>query len=69
MLIPSPILKFERRGFYSVSLTEAQVVVCYLYPGAMERLRGKFESELSGGAWVGDQSHICCARMGGGKGD
>ena len=51
-MIPSPNLSFERRDFYGVSLAEANIVICYLYSGAMERLRVKFEAELSPGTWV-----------------
>ena len=35
-----------------MSITSASVVICYLYPGAMRRLKGKFEKELSKGAIV-----------------
>ena len=43
---------FKRANFYRVSLVEFDVVVCYLYSGAMEKLREKFETELQAGAWV-----------------
>lgn len=41
-----------RRDFYTIDLSEAGLVVCYLYPGAMQRLKSKFEAELKKGAWV-----------------
>lgn len=42
-----PNLKFERRDFYNVSLNEAGLIVCYLYPEAMHKLKEKFSTELS----------------------
>ena len=45
-------LKFERRDFFDVSFEDADGVICYLYSGAMARLKSKFESELRPGAWV-----------------
>ena len=48
----APNVQFHRRDFYHTPLHEARVVVCYLYPGGMDRLRGKFERELGQGAVV-----------------
>jgi hypothetical protein len=45
-------LKIIRENFFRISLTEADLIVCYLYPGAMERLKIKFERELKGGCLV-----------------
>ncbi len=45
-------LSIERKDFFSVDLSHADVVVCYLYPGAMQRLGPKFEKELKKGAMV-----------------
>jgi len=45
-IFPQPNLHFERKDFFSISLKEVAVVVCYLYPGAMRRLKLKFEEEL-----------------------
>lgn len=39
-------LEIIRENFYRASLAEADLVFCYLYPRAMERLRSKFEREL-----------------------
>ncbi len=39
-------LTIIRKNFFRISLTEADLIVCYLYPGAMERLKIKFEREL-----------------------
>lgn len=50
--ISTPNLAIERRDFYGISLTDADVVICYLYSGAMERLCDQFELELRPGTWV-----------------
>lgn len=41
-----------RQDFFNVSLEEAGLIVCYLYPGAMHRLKPKFEAELKPGTWI-----------------
>lgn len=41
-----------RQNFFEASFKDAAVVVCYLYPKAMARLRIKFEKELQPGAYV-----------------
>lgn len=38
---------FFREDIFKVSLKNASLTVCYLYPGAMIRLKEKFESELA----------------------
>lgn len=45
-------LTILKRNFYSVSLEDASLVVCYLYPQAMIQLKTKFEQELKPGTWV-----------------
>jgi hypothetical protein len=45
-------LKLACKDFYTTPLNDADLVVCYLYSGAMEKLRTKFESELKKGAIV-----------------
>lgn len=45
-------VKVQRKDFFSVDLSDASLVVCYLYPGAMEKLKVKFEEELQPGAYV-----------------
>ena len=45
-------LRVFRRDFHAAHLGDACLVVCYLYPGAMERLRPKFEAELRPDALV-----------------
>lgn len=47
-----PNVKLERKDFFTVPLNDAKLVVCYLFPGAMERLKEKFEKELAPGTWV-----------------
>lgn len=45
-------LKMVCKDFYATPLNDADLVVCYLYTGAMEKLRTKFERELKKGAIV-----------------
>ncbi|HEV8053089.1 MAG TPA: SAM-dependent methyltransferase [Parachlamydiaceae bacterium] len=45
-------VKLYRKDFFSVDLSDASLVVCYLYPGAMKKLKSKFESELQPGTYV-----------------
>jgi hypothetical protein len=45
-LQPFPNLQIYRKDFFQISLKEASIVVCYLFPRAMENLKIKFESEL-----------------------
>lgn len=47
-----PNLSIFRKNFFTVSLKDADGVVCYLYPKAMQRLKEKFEKELQAGAFV-----------------
>jgi hypothetical protein len=48
----TPNLHFEKKDFFDVPLNDAALVVCYLYPEAMKRLKDKFEKELQPGTWV-----------------
>lgn len=41
-----------RRDFFDESLYQADLIFCYLYPKAMERLSKKFEKELRPGTYV-----------------
>lgn len=43
---------FARGDLYSCSYRDADIVLCYLFPGAMERLAEKFKRELPPGAVV-----------------
>ncbi len=40
------------KDFFQESLGDADLIVCYLYPGAMERLKRKFDQELKPGTVV-----------------
>ena len=51
-LRPRANLTLRRADFMAADLSDAALVVCYLYPGAMRRLRGKFEVELPADALV-----------------
>lgn len=48
----APNLSFERRDFFDVPLSDAGMVICYLYPAAMKRLKDKFANELLPGTVV-----------------
>lgn len=43
---------FRRGDIYRSSYSDADIVLCYLFPGAMERLAPKFRQELPPGAAV-----------------
>ncbi len=45
-VFPYKNLEVHKKNFYTISLHEADVVVCYLYPKAMTNLKHKFENEL-----------------------
>lgn len=45
-------LSICRNDFFEISLEKASLVVCYLYPGAMQRLKTKLENELTPNAYV-----------------
>ncbi len=45
-------LKLYMRDFFKADLSEADVVFCYLFPKIMEKLEGKFKTELRSGARV-----------------
>jgi hypothetical protein len=45
-------LKIERKDFFSADLGEAGLIVCYLYPKAMEKLKIKLKKELKPGTVV-----------------
>jgi len=50
-------IEIRRENMYSVDLREATVVSAFLWPGAMARLRPKFERELRPGARVVSRCH------------
>lgn len=45
-------LHLERKDFFTIPLDEASLVICYLYPGAMRKLKDKFKKELKPGALI-----------------
>lgn len=45
-------VSFRRGDIYQSSYRDADIVLCYLFPGAMERLAEKFRQELPPGAVV-----------------
>ncbi len=49
---PCPNLTVRRADYRRVSLTPASLVMCYLFPAGMARLRGKFEAELATGTLI-----------------
>ena len=40
-------IQLQRKNFIHADLTEASVIVCYLYPGAMTKLEKKLKAEKS----------------------
>lgn len=47
-----PNLQFHRKDFFVQPLDDAKGIVCYLFPGAMVRLKPKLEQELRNDAWI-----------------
>lgn len=45
-------LCYVRQDFFQADLSQASLVVCYLYPAAMKRLKAKFEKELKKGSLI-----------------
>jgi hypothetical protein len=45
-------ITIQRKNFFRQNLSDADVVVCYLFPEAMRKLAGKFERELRLGSFV-----------------
>lgn len=41
----NPKLNIIRKDFFQLNLSDASLIVCYLYPGAMERLEKKLAQE------------------------
>lgn len=42
----------EYGNFFNKDLSDSGLVICYLYPAAMKKLKSKFEKELKPGTWV-----------------
>lgn len=47
-----PNVHFERANFFQISLQSFALIVCYLYPEAMIKLKAKLEKELTPGTFV-----------------
>lgn len=45
-------IMFWRKDFFKVSLADADLLVCYLFPDPMTRLKTKMEREMKSGAYV-----------------
>jgi len=45
-------VRAKRKDFFDADLSSFDTIICYLYPGAMEKLRLKFERELKPGTLV-----------------
>lgn len=45
-------LFLKRQDFFKADLKNATMIVCYLYPGAMQKLKKKFENELMKGTLI-----------------
>jgi len=54
---PAERVSIRWGNLYGTDLTKASVVTCFLWPGAMEKLRPKFEAELPNGARVVSHWH------------
>ena len=52
LITPSGAVHLYRKNFLNVNLSDADIVICYLYPEAMATLQSKFEKELPKGALV-----------------
>lgn len=48
----SPRLSIQKKDFFSVDLSEADVVICYLCPKAMQKLTPKLNEELKEGSLI-----------------
>lgn len=45
-------LMILKKNFFISDFTNASLIVCYLYPGAMAKLKEKFEKELKSGTFI-----------------
>ncbi|QMV41918.1 class I SAM-dependent methyltransferase [Cohnella cholangitidis] len=50
--LSGPSVSFRRGNIYKVPYAAADLVICYLYPGAMKRLSSIFRDQLAPGASV-----------------
>ncbi|MBM7662657.1 hypothetical protein JOC85_003467 [Bacillus mesophilus] len=52
LVSPTPNLSIERRNFYHADLSSFDLIVCYLFPRGMKKLKDKFNSELKSNALI-----------------
>jgi len=52
MLTSQPNIKLLKQDFFKEDFHGVHLVICYLYPAAMQSLKIKFEQELPRGSWV-----------------
>jgi hypothetical protein len=45
-------LEFENKNFFHADLQDAKMIICFLYPGAMNKLQTKLKQELCSGTWI-----------------
>ena len=45
-------LSIKRQDFFDVNLEKGTIIICYLYPEAMKKLKEKFEKELKPGTLI-----------------
>jgi hypothetical protein len=51
-LIGQQRVEVRRKDFYLADLSDAGLVVCYLFPDGMKRLKSQLERQLAPGSWV-----------------
>ena len=51
-LLNLPNVTLRRQDFFNQPLQKTGLIICYLYPQAMYKLKHKFESELNLGTWI-----------------
>ncbi len=49
---PRKNLTLYRKNFHKISLEDASLIICYLHPAGMEKLKEKFRSELKPGTII-----------------
>jgi hypothetical protein len=52
LISPTPNLYIERRNFYREDLSSYDLIICYLFPLGMKKLKNKFTSELNNNASI-----------------
>ncbi|WP_246942993.1 methyltransferase [Bacillus pinisoli] len=52
MVSKTPNLMIERRNFYKENLSSYDIVICYLFPLGMKKLKDKFTHELKNGTSI-----------------